>query len=75
MDEITIKRFLTLREIEDKLHNLSEEIDVQTNKMLMDVDRVAALEDIVEHINRLNIALNETMNKYKEIIKRMIVDL
>lgn len=41
----------------------------------MDVDRVAALEDIVEHINRLNIALNETMNKYKEIIKRMIVDL
>lgn len=75
MDEITIKRFLTLKEIEEKLRNLSEEIDVQTNKMLMDVDRVAALEDIVEHINRLNIALNETMNKYKEIIKRMIVDL
>jgi hypothetical protein len=75
MDELTIKRFLTLKEIEEKLRNLSEEIDVQTNKMLMDVDRVAALEDIVEHINRLNIALNETMNKYKEIIKRMIVDL
>ena len=75
MDELTIKRFLTLKEIEEKLRNLSEEIDVQTNKMLMDVDRVAALEDIVEHINRLNIALNETMNKFKEIIKRMIVDL
>lgn len=75
MDELTIKRFLTLKEIEEKLRNLSEEIDVQTNKMLMDVDRVAALEDIVEHINRLNIALNETMNKYKEIIKRMLVDL
>lgn len=75
MDELTIKRFLTLKEIEEKLRNLSEEIDVQTNKMLMDVDRVAALEDIVEHINRLNIALNETMDKYKEIIKRMIVDL
>ena len=75
MDELTIKRLLTLKEIEEKLRNLSEEIDVQTNKMLMDVDRVAALEDIVEHINRLNIALNETMNKYKEIIKRMIVDL
>lgn len=75
MDELTIKRFLTLKEIEEKLRNLSEEIDVQTNKMLMDVDRVAALEDIVEHINRLNIALNETMNKYKKIIKRMIVDL
>lgn len=75
MDELTIKRFLTLKEIEEKLRNLSEEIDVQTNKMLMDVDRVAALEDIVEYINRLNIALNETMNKYKEIIKRMIVDL
>ena len=75
MDELTIKRFLTLKEIEEKLRNLSEVIDVQTNKMLMDVDRVAALEDIVEHINRLNIALNETMNKYKEIIKRMIVDL
>ena len=75
MDELTIKRFLTLKEIEEKLRNLSEEIDVQTNKMLMDVDRVAALEDIVEHINRLNIALNETMNKYKEIIKRMFVDL
>lgn len=75
MDELTIKRFLTLKEIEEKLRNLSEEIDVQTNKMLMDVDRVAALEDIVEHINSLNIALNETMNKYKEIIKRMIVDL
>lgn len=75
MDELTIKRFLTLKEIEEKLRNLSEEIDVQTNKMLMDVDRVAALEDIVEYINRLNVALNETMNKYKEIIKRMIVDL
>lgn len=75
MDELTIKRFLTLKEIEEKLRNLSEEIDVQTNKMLMDVDRVAALEDIVEHINRLNIALNETIDQYKKIIKRMIVDL
>ena len=42
MDEITIKRFLTLREIEDKLHNLSEEVDVQTNKMLMDIDNSEA---------------------------------
>ena len=57
MDEITIKRFLTLREIEDKLHNLSEEVDVQTNKMLMDI------------------TLNETIDQYKKIIKRMIVDL
>lgn len=75
MDEITIKRFLTLREIEDKLHNLSEEVDVQTNKMLMDIDNSEALEDIAEEVNRLNIALNETIDQYKKIIKRMIVDL
>nr|DAE58140.1 MAG TPA: hypothetical protein [Caudoviricetes sp.] len=75
MDEITIKRFLTLREIEDKLHNLSEEVDVQTNKMLMDIDNSEALEDIAEEVNRLNITLNETIDQYKKIIKRMIVDL
>ena len=75
MDEITIKRFLTLREIEDKLHNLSEEVDVQTNKMLMDIDNSEALEDIAEEGNRLNITLNETIDQYKKIIKRMIVDL
>jgi uncharacterized protein YaaR (DUF327 family) len=75
MDEITIKRFLTLREIEDKLRNLSEEVDVQTNKMLMDIDNSEALEDIAEEVNRLNITLNETIDQYKKIIKRMIVDL
>lgn len=75
MDEITIKRFLTLREIEDKLHNLSEEVDVQTNKMLMDIDNSEALEDIAEEVNRLDITLNETIDQYKKIIKRMIVDL
>lgn len=75
MDEITIKRFLTLREIEDKLHYLSEEVDVQTNKMLMDIDNSEALEDIAEEVNRLNITLNETIDQYKKIIKRMIVDL
>ena len=75
MDEITIKRFLTLREIEDKLHNLSEEVDVQTNKMLMDIDNSEALEDIAEEVNRLNITLNETIDQYKKIIKIMIVDL
>ena len=75
MDELTIKRFLTLREIEDKLHNLSEEVDVQTNKMLMDIDNSEALEDIAEEVNRLNITLNETIDQYKKIIKRMIVDL
>ena len=75
MDEITIKRFLTLREIEDKLHNLSEDVDVQTNKMLMDIDNSEALEDIAEEVNRLNITLNETIDQYKKIIKRMIVDL
>lgn len=75
MDEITIKRFLTLREIEDKLRNLSEEVDVQTNKMLMDIDNREALEDIAEEVNRLNITLNETIDQYKKIIKRMIVDL
>lgn len=75
MDEITIKRFITLREIEDKLRNLSEEVDVQTNKMLMDIDNSEALEDIAEEVNRLNITLNETIDQYKKIIKRMIVDL
>ncbi len=75
MDEITIKRFLTLREIEDKLRNLSEEVDIQTNKMLMDIDNSEALEDIAEEVNRLNITLNETIDQYKKIIKRMIVDL
>lgn len=75
MDELTIKRFLTLREIEDKLRNLSEEVDVQTNKMLMDIDNSEALEDIAEEVNRLNITLNETIDQYKKIIKRMIVDL
>lgn len=75
MDEITIKRFLTLREIEDKLRNLSEEVDIQTNKMLMDIDNSEALEDIAEEVNRLNITLNETIDQYKKIIKRMIIDL
>lgn len=75
MDELTIKRFLTLKEIEDKLRNLSEEVDVQTNKMLMDIDNSEALEDIAEEVNRLNITLNETIDQYKKIIKRMIVDL
>lgn len=75
MDELTIKRFLTLKEIEEKLRNLSEEIDVQTNKMLMDIDNSEALEDIAEEVNRLNITLNETIDQYKKIIKRMIVDL
>lgn len=75
MDELTIKRFLTLKEIEDKLRNLSEEVDIQTNKMLMDIDNSEALEDIAEEVNRLNITLNETIDQYKKIIKRMIVDL
>ncbi len=41
----------------------------------MDIDNSEALEDIAEEVNRLNITLNETIDQYKKIIKRMIVDL